>query len=820
MLLTELFRHWTFQVFAPGTLLRTKYNAFKELLAFDEQCLDRIADIEEIAYGQVQADWARVAWLAEELGRNCAALVDRLRAMSPTRYVSLPEYLNKIIFYVRMGLDLDEPDLAPPHVIGLTEAADLPNLAGGKAHKVGLVAAETYLRVPPGFAVTANAFNYYIEYNGLRPLLDERLRQVSLNDPETLNELCGEMQALVLEGEVPDDMAAAIRQRAEDLTSGGRLLAVRSSALGEDSELSFAGQYESVLGVGAEGVLDAYKQVLASKYCMRAVSYRLTHGIPDARTPMAVLVMAMVPAQAAGVVYTHDTDRARAVQGVMSIYAVPGAGERLVSGRATPQIWCLTCEAEPVLLQDAGMAPVLTDAAVAELAKAAYEVEELFDAPQDIEWVLNPEGELYVVQARPFRGEPGGEGRSAPVAEPTAEILLDDATVAAGGAGFGPVAHLRAEAGLGKVPRGSVLVVPALWPALAGLAPRLAGVVAETGSRASHFASVAREFGLPVLVGAGDPYAALTEGRSVTVDAASGRVFAGRVTEVLTAAPRADRANYALTRLAAVLPHMVKLNLTDPEAENFSPEGCRSLHDVVRLCHEKGVAEMFSLVGKGGRGMGRAKKLETRLPVTIYVLDVGDGLFETARDKQSITPDDIKCPCMWSLWWGLTNENTPWSDKLPHMDWEQFDRVSAGLISTDSRLLASYAVLAQDYVHLMVRFGYHFSQVDALCGDEPRTNYVNFRFKGGGGLPEQRALRLAFIHEVLAGEGFTVTTRGDMLDAQFGRQPEAVIQRKLTLLGRLLARTRLMDLGLKGPSEIPELVREFLKGLTRTPSEF
>lgn len=820
MLLTELFRHWTFQVFAPGTLLRTKYNAFKELLALGEQCLDRIADIEEIAYGQAPADWARVVWLAEELIHNCTELVNQLRAMNPTSYVSFPEYLNKIAFYVRMGLDLPKPDLALPHVIDFIEAADLPELAGGKAHKTGLVAAETYLRVPPGFVVTANAFNYYIEYNSLRPMLDDRLRRISLAAPDDLNELCAEMQALVQEGEIPDDMARAIRSRAEDLTSGGRQLAVRSSALGEDSELSF-GQYESILNVAPENVLGAYKQVLASKYGVRAVSYRLTHGIPDIRTPMAVLVMTMIPARAAGVVYTQDIDRTRAVNSVMSIYAVPGAGEHLVNGRTTPQIWCLTCEAEPVLLQDAGRDPVLTNDAVTELAKVAYEVEELFDVPQNVEWVQNPEGELYVIQARPFLREAGGEERSAPATDPEARLLLGEATVAAGGTRSGKVTHLRAEMGLRKVPKGSVLVVPSLWPSLAGLAPLLAGVVAGTGSRASHFASVAREYGLPVLVSAADPFDALPEGRVVTLDAAAGRVFDGQVEALLTPPPKPTWDNAVLSRLAGVLPHIVKLNFTSPEAENFSPEGCRSLHDVVRLCHEKGMAEMFSLVSQDGRGMGRAKKLRTRLPFTIYVLDVGEGLFEAARDKQTITPNDIKSPCMWSLWWGLSNENTFWSDRPALYGLEGVrPPESAGMISTDSRLLASYAVLAQDYVHLMVRFGYHFSQVDALSTDTSHANYVNFRFKGGGGLPEQRALRLAFLREVLTHEGFTVATRGDMLDAQYTLQPEAIIQRKLTFLGRLLVRTRLIDLGLNGSKELPQLMHEFLKGLTRTPSEF
>jgi pyruvate,water dikinase len=811
VIIAELFKHWTYQVFAPGALLRSKYNAFKELLEYDDRCLEGIADLEEIAYGREKADWARMSRLSRQLTRDVGEMVRRLKIMGPSRYVGLPDYYNKFRFYVSMGMDMPDPAIAPPHVIGLEEAADVPLLAGGKARNAGLMAAETYLNVPPGFVVTSNAFNYYLEANGLRPELDELLGRIELSRPAELERLCAEMRALVLSGSVPPPIASEMERRAHELADEGGALAVRSSAVAEDGELSFAGQYESILPVDPALTLEAYKRVLAGKYAPRAVTYRILNGLSDVETPMAVLVMPVVEARAAGVVYTLDMDRTHAVCGMLSIYAVPGVGENLVGGKSVPQIYCLTREADPLLVQEPAESAVLDPQQAAEVAKAALELEQMFGEPQDVEWAMDQQGKLHILQSRPLGGVQNIASAPERPAPPDARLLLADASRASSGAAHGRIFHFVPPGHtLEDIPRDAVLVVGALDPALAGAVGKIRGVIAEAGSRASHFASVAREFGLPVLVGVEDAFERFPAGSEVTMDADTGSVYEGLVESLLDAGEKAPRSSPALERLRQVMPHIARLTLTDPESSDFSPEKCRSLHDIVRFCHEKAVSEMFLLVGRGGRGLGAARKLESGLPLVMYLLDVGGGFFDQAKDKDTVTPDDIKSPPMWSLWQGLSDKEVVWHDGLTHMDWEEFDRVSAGIFKHDSALLASYAVVAEDYAHLMVRFGYHFSQVDALCGPDARKNYVNFRFKGGGGLMHQRELRLLFLQRVLEAEGWKVRVRGDLLDAATGGRSEAATQKQLFLLGRILGRTRLMDMGLEDERHVERLVEEFL----------
>lgn len=405
MLSAELFKYWTYQVFAPGTLLRKKYNAFKELLAFDDACLDLVADIEEIAYGEIRADWAHVVRLILELEVNVRGLAGRLKAMSPGTYPDIMEYVDKVSFYVRMALDMAEPDISQPHIISLAEASDLPHLAGGKATNVSLMAAETYLDVPDGFVVTASAFNYLLEVNELRPEIDLILAEITLEDQARLQKRCRELQQLITHCEVPSAMLEEMTERAHELAGSGTL-AVRSSAIAEDGDLSFAGQYDSLLCVSPENIASAYLEVLASKYTPSALAYRIMNGLADVETSMAVLVMPLVEARAAGVIYTLDMDRSQSVDGVLSVYAVEGVGEALVSGKSRAQTWSFTREEDPLAMQepDSDVAILSNDEAL-KLAKAGLELEQMFGGPQDVEWALDKNGRMVMLQSRPLQRE-------------------------------------------------------------------------------------------------------------------------------------------------------------------------------------------------------------------------------------------------------------------------------------------------------------------------------------------------------------------------------------------------------------------------------
>ncbi|WP_147822502.1 PEP/pyruvate-binding domain-containing protein [Salidesulfovibrio onnuriiensis] len=805
MSLKELLSRWTFQVFAPGTLLRKKYNAFREILEVDLRSMELLAGLEEIYTGSETADWNRVAFLCAELEREVGEIARLLTVLAPLRCMGLEEYVRKIAFYIDMGLDTPPPEIAPPYCLSREEAAGREKLAGGKAAALGILAEETDIPVPPGFCITTNAYNYYMEAGDLRVPIAGLLAQIDLCDREGLSLKCEEIRGMIRQTPVPDEILREMEAQAKKLPAGP--LAVRSSAIAEDGESSFAGVYESVLNVSPENLAEAYREVLMGKYSPQAVAYRILKGMTDEETGMAVLVQPMVRVKAAGVMYTTDEDATQCVQGVASIYSVKGLGESLVSGRARPDVFCLTKEDNPHVLLRPPHFDNPRSETLLELGRIADKLEHFFKTPQDVEWGVDERDRLFILQSRPLRQNATARDISKQVPDNALPMLSGGVRISAGTA-VGRIVR-NAEA-IAELPHGAILVTETLTPALARHLDRLDGVIARRGSRAGHFASVAREFGLPVMVL--DEIEELSDGQEVTMDADTGQVYAGCVEELRRQDPRREawRGTWAAKRLGAIMPHLSILNLTDPEGDNFQPEGCRSMHDVIRFAHEISLNEMFSLVGRSGRGLGRVKKLTSKLPFVLYVLDLGGGLFSSVRDAKSITPDDIVSKPMWALWWGLSKSGATWDEKLIHVDWEEFDRISAGIFTKDSKLLASYSIVAEDYTHLLLRFGYHFTVVDSVCGGAG-PNHISFRFKGGGGDWDQRMNRLAFLRHTMESKGFSTKSRGDMLTAQFTHGTENETRQRLVFLGRLMAHSRMLDLKLPTEETAVELAERFLE---------
>ena len=341
-MLGQLFKHWTYRVFAPGALLRSRYESFKRLLGRDRLCLEMMAELEDVHQGYAPVDAARVGHLTERLAREVTDLADDLVSMNPGMYMDLGEYAHKIVFYLRMAAQLPGFDFGPPYTAPLDEAAGAPERAGGKAANLGRVAVATHIPVPAGFVMTTNAFHYFMEYNELQPKVDTLLAKVNLDTPGFAADICREMQRLVEQGEIPPAVEVEMRDRAMDLAGrrGGRLtLAVRSSAWGEDSHASFAGQYESELDVSLSDLGAAYRTVLAGKYSPKAVTYRIRYGLADSEAPMAVLITEMFDAQRAGVMYTRDPGEPPGGAGDdLTVYAVGGPGGRLVDGSSSPEV--------------------------------------------------------------------------------------------------------------------------------------------------------------------------------------------------------------------------------------------------------------------------------------------------------------------------------------------------------------------------------------------------------------------------------------------------------------------------------------------------
>ncbi|WP_028580702.1 PEP/pyruvate-binding domain-containing protein [Desulfogranum japonicum] len=810
MLLNTLFRHWSYRLFAPGTMLRERYEALKKLLNYDILSHEQMAEFQDILHSGQPEDLVAIRKRFTDFSSNVREMVAALEVISPGSYASLKAYHKKFDFYTRFLLAPPKLTYAAPFVYRLDDIQrDNPEI-GNKAKNLAILLQELQLPIPPGFVVTTGGYHYFIEYNDLRPEIDRLLAEIQIFEPANLNHHAQELQHMILQGEVPPLLLEELLTGYEVLPglSGDqeRLVAVRSSAIIEDSGITFAGQYSTVLHVDRNSLGQAYLQVLASKYSPEALFYRISHGLGDEETAMSVLVQQMVLPVASGVLYTRNvvSDSEQ-----MQLHAVPGFGERLVGGHDNPDTYLFSREQPPVLSHCNGECSQLDKEMAVCIARYGLEIEQTLGCEQDIEWAIDQNNMLSILQARPLHVS---EQDSGSLPEISGSIkLLDGCRCAAPGVASGLVYHLDVSNNLDSVPEGAVLVTMDSPPEYVRVLNRLAAVVAVHGSRASHFATVAREFGVPLLVGREKAFESLPSGELVTVDGDRGIVYSGKVEQLLKKSERTTKKRERSRILREVMKFITPLELVDAAASNFTPEGCRSMHDIIRFCHEMALQAMFATARPGtGRG---ALRLVADIPLDVFLFDVGGGFVADIGKRKSIPLEEVASFPFQALWAGMSHPDVQWKQKP--FDWDAYDKIElAGGVppKKDSFAFASYAAIGADYLHFNIRFGYHFTILDVLCGENSVENYCMLRFAGGGGDYDHRVLRIDFIVGVLLRLGFRVEHKGDLLEGKLQSLGKEELAAKLDMLGRLLGATKLMDMVLEDPEMVETCVDDFFNG--------
>lgn len=844
-MIADLFKYWLYRLFAPGALLRQRYEAFRKLLEHDKKSHELIAALQELSGDRIRIDFTAVKAKCAELSFHVSKVTECLAKLHPSHHAGLSKAFEKIDASVKGALISPEHSASPPFILHFDAITpDSRLLVGNKGLKLAIARNVERLPVPEGFAVTTNAFRYFIRENRLQREIDKRLSMVDLGSATSLESLSRELREMIQKAEAPEPLIAAIskavhtlRERNPDMDR----FSVRSSAVGEDGQCSYAGQYATVLNVPGDDIVEACKQVIASKYSARALSYRITHGDIDEETSPAVLVMPMIDAKVSGVIYTQDpTD---ADPETLLIYCLWGLGELLVGGAAIPAIIKVSkhpphrVKRQQETVQESKMVPApqggaqmlpcddlpaassaLTDDQVKTLLRWALRLEESDGLPQDIEWCADHRDRLFILQSRPLMIEDSaGETRPPDAPRLDNPVLLEGGIRASGGIAAGAVCNMEQEAGLDAVSAGSILVAKHALPDYAAVMDRIAALVTDRGSTAGHLATVARELGIPALVATESATNILTSGRLVTVDADRQTIYEGkpRASELLVKpAGRAARSseNPFAQKLGKALQSIAPLHLTDPQADSFIPQECRTFHDILRFSHEKSVMEMFSLGKEGSRRARGIKKLRCDIPIVVYLLDLGGGISEAAADKKEIQADAIRCVPFKSLWKGLGHPEIYWDPNVLHFDWNEFDRFSHGIVKTDSVQFGSYALISADYLNFHICFGYHFVVVDTLCTDASENNHLTIRFAGGGAQAWSRQMRVRFLGEVLTRLGFHAEQKGDLIDARLGRIEPEEMKKALEEVGILLGCTRLLDMALTDESQVHTLVERFLAG--------
>ena len=443
---------------------------------------------------------------------------------------------------------------------------------GGKNASLGEMISQlpASVRVPGGFATTAAAYREFLEHGGLAGRIQARLDTLDVDDVDELARTGAEIRGWIVDTPFPQRLEGEIKAAYERLTTEGEgSFAVRSSATAEDlPDASFAGQQESFLNIhGYENILHAIKEVFASLYNDRAIAYRVHKGFTHAEVALSAGVQRMVRSDigASGVMFTMDTESG--FDGVVFITASYGLGETVVQGAVNPDEYyvhkpTLALGKPSVVRRNLGSKLIkmvfsenrkagrstitvdvpeaernrfsLNDADVLELARYAVIIEQHYGRPMDIEWGKSgDDGKLYILQARPetVKSRQSGNVMEKYRLKQYGKRLTHGRAIGQK-IGVGPVRVIHSASEMNRVQTGDVLVTDMTDPNWEPVMKRAAAIVTNRGGRTCHAAIIARELGIPAIVGCGNATEVLDEGDSVTVSCAegdTGYVYRGRL---------------------------------------------------------------------------------------------------------------------------------------------------------------------------------------------------------------------------------------------------------------------------------------------------
>lgn len=819
-----------------------KYSIFQKLLSANNKVLEIMADMEEKLSGEFLFDRHYIDEHISAISAGVGEIIDRMNELSGNKYADLYKRFEFITSEIEKLLTRRKEIPHSEYVIPFRNIdREMADKLGGKNANLGEVKNRLGLLTPDGFAVSAYAYKRFMDHNGFMQKINEMLSRVEVTSIEELNNVSKEIQQMVAGGEFPDDLRIAILEAVENLRAETDTrdlrVSVRSSALQEDGEFSFAGQYATFLNVPYGEVLQKYKEVLASLFSERAIFYFKSKGFQDYDMVMSVGVLKMIDAKAGGVVYTHDPNRD--VDDVL-VSAVHGLGICVVDGTITPETYVVS--RRPVLsivsrnvphqakkflcsvdggVQEMPVTPdtversCLMDEHVLMLAEYALAIEKHYQCPQDIEWALDQNDNLFILQSRPLKIIRKATPKPIPTHVPGYPLLIDRGVIACKGIGYGTVYIVKTDEDLVNFPERAVLVARHTSPKYVTVMNKASAIVTDFGGTTGHMASLAREFQVPCILDTETGTKILKPGQDITVDAYNCSVYEGKVNELLELSAKREepfKDTLIFRELKKIMQWVVPLNLYDPAGDNFRPECCETFHDITRYCHEMAMYEMFKISDAATDELGETKKLVSGIPLVIYIIDLGGGL--TPNSPKVLNPSHISSTPLNAIFRGLAAMK--WPQGSPSVDVKGFFGMMAHTASIPEEELRktgekSFSFISGEYMNFTLRLGYHLSTIEAYAGENLNDNYIRFFFKGGGAALDRRLRRVRLITEILKKMDFNVKVVEDVIDANISKYRKDILEEKLEILGRLTVYTKQLDMVMYNDAITDLYIDEFIR---------
>ncbi len=820
----------------PELSFKERYRYFQNLLSENNAVLEIMADMEEKLSGGYLFDMQYVRSNCEKLAHKVKVIIDNLNKIGNEKYKELYDVFEKINSEIKAIVNKRRKIPVSDFVIPFENITkDMADIVGGKNANLGEVRNQINLPVPDGFAITTYAYKRFIDYNKLSNKINQKLLSININDAQGIINISKDIKDLILKAQIPSDLETAILNGSAALSRKYPQkikVSLRSSATYEDTEFTFAGQYATDLNVALEDVIFKYKEIIASLFSPQAIFYYKSKGFYEEDMAMAVGVLNMIDANSSGIIYTQSPD---GFKEKIAINAVWGLGRYAVEGKVFPQIYVINKDDSTILeknigpqefmltsghtgvekiavLQDLKGRPCLTEPQLKTLAEYAVSIENHYSGPQDIEWALDKKDHLYILQTRPLRILSKHVSMKLDLKD--YKVLIDKGAIACRGIGIGKAYFVTKDEELSTFPKGAVMVAKHTSPKFVMVMDKASAIVTDIGSATSHMASLAREFQVPTILNTEVATKRITPGTEITVDAINGNIYQGAIQELKAVYKRECLFKDApvFKTLAEIAKRIVPLNLINPDDKNFKSQYCQTYHDITRLAHQESMNEMFEITD--GMGPEGAMRLAAKMPLQIYIIDLGGGLKEDISQVARV--EDIRSIPLNAFFKGIMS--LEWPGPRP-VDISGFLSMAASAPLhipanrgwEDQLWERSFIMASREYTNFALRLGFHLSTIEAYISDNINDNYIRFFFKGGAAGFDRISRRLNLIKEVLEKLDFGVKLTADVLDGKIAKYKRSDMERRLDILGRLTVFTKNLDVVLYNKAITEQHIQNFLK---------
>jgi pyruvate, water dikinase len=816
---------------------------FQDILKKNNAAMELIADMGGKMGGEFIFDQKYLSDNVKRLQELVRSSAYDLNYITDNQYLEIYGVIEDLAKRLEIELSGKMVISGTKRIYDLGEIEDgMEDLVGYKAYNLSRALNLSELNIPDSFAVTVGGFRDYMAYNNLFEKIEAAIEECR-NEQRSVESVSNSIRIMILAGEIPPVLRRQILAAAERISNGklgSCYFATRSSGVGEDGDLSFAGLHDSFLNVQFDELLSNYKKVLASLYNQASLEYRLRMNILSLEMAMPVLYQKMIKSHLSGVLFTLDPNRPERPESLLS--GSWGLGKAVVEGEEGVDTFRISRSPPyPILEQQISSKPhmptppekgpsqkatgapnaepCLTSKEISSIMDVGLILERYFKRPLDVEWSMDQAGQLWILQARQInmpRPKRMQHTELKGATEGHRVVLRDRGMIAYRGIGAGRVWLVEDDQDLNHFPRGGVLVSHFAPPWLAKAIPRAGAIITDVGAVTGHMATVAREFRVPTIVGAEAATQLLAANQEVTVDTERNIVYEGIIEELIRH-QLLDVPSFEMTREFQLLRRLLKkispLSLTDPDDPGFTPKGCQTFHDVMRFVHEKAFRALAQ-AGKDPRSFLRrgGKRLKSHLPLDLVLIDIGGGVAEGGSKGIYVDPDQITSLPMKAIWQGLSSPNA-WSTEPIPVDFKglmsSLTRTQRAEVLGNALPSVNLAVLGSNYVNLSLPLGYHFTAVDAAIGSSPENNNISFRFVGGVTDITRRSRRATLLANILEEAGFKVKMNGDLVIARAINLSEEQMMNQLVLIGKLIGFARQLDVLLKNDEDVGYYFQKF-----------